>query len=84
MPRTRYLDSLPAPRTRARHAENLALAEKLRSQPGRWVRYPYSLDRPHDLRYRIASGKDAAFRPDFDAQVREDHVFITYLGKATS
>jgi hypothetical protein len=79
---TQFVDTLPppiaAPKTRARHAANLSLADECRANPGRWLLYPYDLDTPRFLRYRINNGKDRAFGAGFEAEMRNGRVFITY------
>ncbi|SLG39752.1 Uncharacterised protein [Mycobacteroides abscessus subsp. abscessus] len=78
---TDFTDTLPPPRTLARYAENLTLANKLRTRPGQWEPYPWTITRPRDLRYRIATGQVAAFRDGFEAKIRDGQVFIRYSPK---
>jgi hypothetical protein len=81
---TQFVNTLPptaaAPQTRTRHRANLALAAECKANPGQWVQYPFALETPRFLRYRINAGLDRAFSVGFTAELRNGDVFISYNG----
>lgn len=77
----RWVDALP-PAHPVRGTvifDHHAIADALRSEPGRWAMLP---DLPNSISTSIRSGTHAAYRPAgaFDAAVRQGNLYVRYVG----